>query len=294
MTLTLGIGIALGLVSLLIGLLCYPHANTRVARRQASTGAILGVQGVLVGTFGIVFVHGDMTTFTRVFLNFPQVVSWFPFFVTGFYNTIILTLVSTAVGIGLGLVISMFLLSSRRILRVPARAYVNVLRGTPMLIELAIVYFGLALGLRLSLSPFVAMIVALSLNASSYMAETFRGGLQSIARGQLEAARSLGLTHWQALQHVAIPQAFRRVIPPVMNNFIFIAKETSLLAFLGVALGNRDLYSVASQGYSQFFNSTFFIAAAAGYLLVTLPLIGLVNLAEKKVHSGLVGIGSEG
>lgn len=286
------VGIACGLAGMAVGGAFYRRMNTRTARSQSVNGILLGLQGAIAGGAIAAFVQGDMETFSRNFLNFPDVISWMPYFVAGFGNTLVLTGASTVLGLVLGLIVAMFLISERKVLRAPARIYVNVLRGTPMLVEISIVYFGLALGLRIDMTPGTAMIIALALNASAYMAEVFRAGLQSIGKGQLDAARGLGLTYGQSLWYAIIPQATRRVIPPLMNDFITITKETSLIAFLGVAMSGREMYTVALQGYSQFFNSTFFIAAGAGYLAITLPLIWLVNVVEKKIRSGLVGIGS--
>jgi ABC-type amino acid transport system permease subunit len=100
------------------------------------------------------------------------------------------------------------------------------------------------------------------------------------------------MTYPGALVAVIIPQATRRVVPPLMNDFINITKETSLIAFLGVSIAGRELYTVGSQGYSQFFNSTFFVASALGYLVMILPLIGLVNIVERRIRSGLVSVGA--
>lgn len=286
------VAIALGAFAVAIGALVYRSMPTRTARNQAIAGLVLGLQAICAAVIELVFVQGDMTVFARNFINLPDVVSWLPFFLVGMGNTLILTISSTALGILLGIVIAVFLISENKIVRAPARIYVNLVRGTPILLQLAIVYFGLALGLGIKWSPGVALVVTLGLNAGAYMAEVFRAGLQSIERGQLDAARGLGMSYPKTLTHVLIPQATRRVIPPLMNDFITITKETSLIAFLGITLGGRELYTVATQGYSQFFNSTFFVAAGIGYLIITLPLIGLVNLVEKRIRSGLVSVGS--
>ncbi|TKC89028.1 ABC transporter permease subunit, partial [Polyangium fumosum] len=114
-------------------------------------------------------------------------------------------------------------------------------------------------------------------------------GIQSIERGQMEAARGLGLGYMQSMRYVIVPQAVRRVIPPLMNEFVILIKDTSLIAFLGLSYAQRDLFTVGSQGYSQFFNATFYVASGLGYLVVTLPLIRLVTWVEKRLRSGLLG-----
>lgn len=285
------VAIVVGLLGFVVGAATFRSMPTRTARKQSIAGVVLGVQAVCIAVAELWFVQGDMVVFARNFINLPDVASWLPFFLIGIGNTLILTVFSTLLGIVLGIIIAVFLISENKIVRAPARIYVNVVRGTPILLQLAIVYFGLALGLSIKWSPGVALVVTLGLNAGAYMAEVFRAGLQSIERGQLDASRGLGMSYPKTIVHVLIPQATRRVIPPLMNDFITITKETSLIAFLGITLGGRELYTVATQGYSQFFNSTFFVAAGLGYLIITLPLIRLVNSVEKRIRSGLVSVG---
>ncbi|MGZ4147102.1 MAG: amino acid ABC transporter permease, partial [Actinomycetota bacterium] len=135
-----------------------------------------------------------------------------------------------------------------------------------------------------------AAILALALNAGAYTAEIFRAGIESIERGQLEAARGLGMSYLQAMRYSIVPQAIRRVIPPLMNEFVILVKDTSLVIVLGLTAGQRELMNVGNNGYSNTFNSTYLVMTAAGYLVVTLPLIRLVNFVEKRLRSGLVGV----
>ena len=119
----------------------------------------------------------------------------------------------------------------------------------------------------------------------------FRAGIQSIERGQIEAARSLGMSYVQAMRYAIVPQAVRRVIPPLMNEFVILIKDTALVI---ACWGSRPRTTTSSRrrgkGQSATFNSTFFTVAAIAYLIVTLPLIRLVNAAEKRLRSGLVGV----
>jgi ABC-type amino acid transport system permease subunit len=106
----------------------------------------------------------------------------------------------------------------------------------------------------------------------------------------MEAARSLGMTYLQAMRYAIVPQGIRRVIPPLMNEFVILIKDTALITVLGLELGQRDILDVARSGVSDTFNGTFWIAAAAGYLIITLPLIRVVNAVEQRLRSGLTGI----
>jgi polar amino acid transport system permease protein len=133
-------------------------------------------------------------------------------------------------------------------------------------------------------------MIVFALNTGAYAAEVFRAGIESIERSQMEAARSLGMTYGQAMRFAIIPQAVRRVIPPLMNEFVILIKDTSLIIVLGLTADELDILSFARQLFASTFNSTPFVAAAAGYLAVTLPLIRIVNAVEARLHSGLLGL----
>jgi polar amino acid transport system substrate-binding protein len=110
----------------------------------------------------------------------------------------------------------------------------------------------------------------------------------------MEAARSLGMSYFQAMRFAIVPQAVRRVIPPLMNEFVVLIKDTALVIALGLSAGDYDIFTTAREGQAATFNATFFTVAAIAYLVVTLPLIRLVNAAEKRLRSGLVGIAGAG
>ena len=196
--------------------------------------------------------------------------------------------------VAIGVVLALFAISSRRIVRAPARAYINFFRGTPLLWQLSVFYFGFSLGLGLNLGTVATGLVVFSLNTGAYAAEVFRAGIQSVERGQIEAARSLGMTYLQAMRYAIIPQAVRRVIPPLMNEFVILIKDTSLIFVLGLVIGHEDLFSFAQDGYASTYSATWFVGAAIGYLAITLPLIGLVNALERRLRSGLVGVAGAG
>ncbi|MBE3549725.1 MAG: amino acid ABC transporter permease [Brockia lithotrophica] len=151
--------------------------------------------------------------------------------VRGIGYTLFFALAGEAIGLILGLVLAFARLSRNPFVRVPASAYVDVFRGTPLFVQIFIIHFAVIPGIfGASQGPVVSGVVALGLNSAAYVAEIFRAGIQSVARGQMEAARSLGLTHWQAMRYVILPQALRRVLPPLTNEFIALLKDSSLLA----------------------------------------------------------------
>ena len=289
-TIVLLIGLVVGLGAVVAGFGVYKRMPTKRMREQAIAGAVLGTQAVLVSLLLFYFRSGTIFNFVNIFMNVEVLGGSLDGFVRGAKNTLILAFVGEFGGIVIGLTLAVLNLSKRRTVRAPARTYINFFRGTPLLWQLIVFYFGLALGLRLALSAYVTAMIVFALNTGAYAAEVFRAGIQSIERGQMEAARSLGLTYGQAMRFAIIPQAVRRVIPPLMNEFVILIKDTSLIIVLGLTAGELDILSFARQLYASTANATPFVAAAAGYLAVTLPLIRIVNAVEARLRSGLVGI----
>ena len=291
MTVLLYAGIALGVAGMALGWGTYKRMDSRRRREQAVTGAILGLQAVVIAAVLLLFRDGRPDLFAKHFLNFDVLGPYFPrSFLNAAKNTLILAVVGELGGIVIGLVLAILALSQRRAARAPARAYINFFRGTPLIWQLATVYFLLLFGFEIRMAAFTVAMIVFALNTGAYAAEVFRAGIQSIERGQLEAARSLGMSWFQAMRYAIVPQAVRRVIPPLMNEFVILIKDTALVIVLGLIESEYELFTWARQGVSDTFNATFFTAAALGYLAVTLPLIRLVNAVEKRLRSGLVSI----
>jgi len=286
------ISILLGLAAIVLGFSSYKKMDTRRKRDNAYDGAILGIQTVLIAGFVWWFsASHQFLTFSKLNLNFAVLSGHLGDFVRGAKNTVVLAFAGEAGGIIIGLVLSMMALSARRVVRAPARTYINLFRGTPLIWQLSFFYYALFLGLGWNPSPFLAAGIVFALNTGAYAAEVFRAGIQSIERGQVEAARGLGMSYLQSMRFVVVPQAIRRVIPPLMNEFVILIKDTSLVIVLGLAASQFDLYSTAQDLYSSTFSATAFVAVALGYLAVTLPLIALVNYVERRLRSGLVAPG---
>ena len=286
--------VGLGLVASVLGFARFRAMDSKRRREHALTGAILGVQGVALSIFVYWFSQGNPDQFALQFFNFDRLSGYVlgaaPSFLVGAKNTMLLAVVGEVGGIALGLILAMLALSARRAVRGPARVYINFFRGTPLIWQLSFFYFGLNLGLNLGIAGLKIAMLVFALNTGAYAAEVFRAGIQSIERGQIEAARSLGMSYLQAMRYAIVPQAVRRVIPPLMNEFVILIKDTSLILVLGLLPGEQDIFTVARTGFSDTFNATFYVAAALGYLVVTLPLIRAVNIVETRLRSGLVGI----
>lgn len=204
-------------------------------------------------------------------------------------NTIILAALAFVGGILLGLVLALMRLSSIRPYRWAALAYIEFFRGIPALLTLILIGFVLpiALGIRVKeLLPFLGNYgtpaVGLAVVAGAYLAETIRGGIEAVPKGQMEAARSLGMSHGQAMRSIIIPQAFRVMIPPLTNEFVLLIKDTSLVFVLGVAAADQDLAFFSKSAVQESFNGTPFIAAAIMYLIITLPLTAVSRHLERR------------
>lgn len=284
-------GMALGLGAVTLGFSSYKRMPTKRSREQAISGAVLGIQALALGAVFLLFTQlGDPDKLVKHFFNIQSLSGYAPAFLRGALNTILLAAVGELGGIVLGLVLALLALSKRPVVRAPARVYINFFRGTPLIWQLSVFYFGFSFGLGLQLSAFQAAMMVFILNTAAYAAEVFRAGIQSIERGQIEAARSLGMSYFQAMRYAVVPQAVRRVIPPLLNEFVILIKDTSLVVVLGLVADNYELFTTAREGYAETFNATFFTAAAVGYLVVTLPLIRAVNAVERRLRSGLVGV----
>ncbi len=293
-TWSLVVGIGLGAVAIVLGLATYRRMDSRRRRDHAVTGAIMGVHAITLAAVLLWFRAGTPGLFAKHFLNFADLEGYGGAFLLGARNTLILAFLGELGGIIIGLVLGMLSLSQRGAVRAPARIYINFFRGTPLIWQLVAGYFVLLFGFGIRLSAFVAAIIVFSLNTGAYAAEVFRAGIQSIERGQVEAARSLGMSYLEAMRYAIVPQAVRRVIPPLMNEFVILIKDTALVIALGLTASEYDILTTAREGQAATFNFTFFTVAAIAYLIVTLPLIRLVNAAEKRLRSGLVGIAGAG
>jgi His/Glu/Gln/Arg/opine family amino acid ABC transporter permease subunit len=167
-------------------------------------------------------------------IDWTIIPEYLPIFMKGLQTTLLISVVSIILGFVGGILIGMCRISRNRLVYGASTVYVEAFRGTPLLIQIFLIYLGLPqLGIYID-SPLVAGLIALSLNSAAYQSEIFRGGVQSISVGQIEAARSLGMTYNQALFNVVIPQALRNALPPYTNEFITMIKDSSLVMTIGV------------------------------------------------------------
>ncbi|WP_107838337.1 amino acid ABC transporter permease [Metasolibacillus meyeri] len=201
-------------------------------------------------------------------------------FIRGVGITLVLTLAGYCGGIILGLLLGLGQVSTRKIIYWPCKIYVDLIRGTPMLVQIFIIHFALFPTIfGHSLGYMVSGITALVINCAAYNAEIFRAGIQSIAKGQMEAARSLGLTYGQAMRKVILPQAFRRMIPPLGNEFIALLKDSSLLMVIAAP---DILYTSKVIAGATFRQWEPYLFAALLYLILTYIATKIIAFIEKR------------
>ena len=288
---TLVVAIVLGAIGVVAGFGSFRRMPTRRSREQAIAGAVLGIQAIVLGAFFLYLRSGDPERLSFHFLNFEALEGYGGAFTRGAFNTLRLAFLGELGGIVLGVLLAVLVISKRRTVRAPAIAYINFFRGTPLIFQLLFFFFVFRIGFGFRTLPgFWIAVIVFALNIGAYASEVFRAGIQSIERGQMEAARSLGMSYVQAMRHDIVPQAVRRVIPPLMNEFVILIKDTALIIVIGLLESEYEIFTVARTGYSDTFNGTHFIAAAIAYLVVTLPLIALVNAVERRLRSGLVSV----
>jgi polar amino acid transport system permease protein len=204
-------------------------------------------------------------------------------------NTIIYTVSAYVIGFALGLVIALMRLSSAAPYRWVALIYVEIFRGLPALLVLLIIGFGLPIafrGLDLPGDVYGKVALGLGLVAAAYMAETFRAGIQAVPRGQVEAARSLGMSQPRAMVSIVIPQALRIIIPPLTNELVMLFKDSSLVSALGITASTVELTKLGSDAAINSADATPFVVAGATYLVVTVPLGIVVRRLEARQARG--------
>ena len=219
--------------------------------------------------------------FLRLFADPTIFVTSFPVVLTGFFMSIAIVAVAFPLAIPLGLVLALMRLSKFRLWRGIATTYVNIVRGTPLFLQIYIAFFGLPLA-GINIPNFPLGVVVMMLNSGAYMCEIFRAGILSISKGQTEAARSLGMNRLQTTLYVILPQMFRLVIPNLTSEFITLYKDTSLLAAVGI----MELVMYARTIVASTGSITPYIVAALFYLVITLPLSKVTRHLEERTRAG--------
>ena len=215
--------------------------------------------------------------------DFSMISLSMPLLLAGAAVTLKITAMAVGLGMVFGLIAAIGTLCNNRVIHCIARVYVVFIRGTPLLVQIFILYFALPVILGTRIDPFTAAVAACSINSGAYVAEIFRAGIQSISIGQRRAALSLGMTNYQAMRYVILPQAFKRVIPPLGNEFIAMLKDSSLVSVIGFEELTRKGQLIIADTYASV---EIWTAVALLYLAMTFTISQFVSYMEKRFRTG--------
>lgn len=212
--------------------------------------------------------------------NMQDMINVIPYLWKGVQLTFIITIVGVFIGFIIGVFTGIGRLSKNKFIFWIATIYVEVIRGTPILVQILFIYFGFSDLTGINIDKMTASIVSIAINAGAYVAEIVRGGVQSIDKGQTEAGRSLGLTSSQTMRYIVWPQAFKSIIPPLGNQFIISLKDTSLFSAIAV---NELLYQGRAYTGATFAYFESYFMVAVFYLLITIPSSLILRYVEKRL-----------
>ena len=212
-------------------------------------------------------------------MDFELIQRALPILLMGAGVTIEITAFSVAIGFFIGLFVGIARISQFKILRILAAVYADCIRGTPLLVQIFLIYFALPMAIGQRVEPFIAAVAACGINSGAYVSEIFRAGIQAIDVGQMEAGRSLGLTWWQTMRFIILPQAFKNILPPLGNEFIAMLKDSSLVSVIGFEELTRRGQLIIAQTYGSF---EIWMTVAVLYLIMTMAISRIVAFLEKR------------
>lgn len=258
-------------------------ALTRRRRAQLGRGAQYAIALVVVLVLALT---ADWATIQRQFFNLDAAAALFPdVIVIALRNTIVFTAFGFLLALALGLVLALMRLSDVRIYRWAAGAYIEFFRGLPALLVVIAIGFGIPLAFQTQWNRTLQITVALGIAGSAYIAETIRAGIQAVPKGQVEAARSLGMSPARTMLFIVIPQAFRIILPPLTNELILLTKDSSLAFLLGTTLAQYELAQFGRAALNQVQSATPLVVVGLCYLIITLPLSYLARRLERRYGS---------
>ncbi|WP_077329865.1 amino acid ABC transporter permease [Virgibacillus siamensis] len=212
--------------------------------------------------------------------DFAGVVEFLPQLMTGLYYTLLISVLGLLIGFVLGAIFGLGRISKIKIIYWISSVYIEILRGTPVLVQAIWIFYALPLIIGYNFDSVTAGVIVIALNSGAYIAEIVRGAVQSIEKGQMEAGRSLGLNHRQTMRYIIWPQAFKRMIPPLGNQFIISIKDTSLLSVILVP----ELIFQGRLIAANHFNAVeIYTTVAFFYLAITLTLSFVLSIAERRL-----------
>lgn len=215
-------------------------------------------------------------------MDFSFLPKYYMFFFNGAKFTLVLALFTVIFGVILGVILALMRISNNKLLNFLGTVYVEFIRGTPVLVQVYLIYYGLPSILGLNLPDMAAGILALSINSGAYVAEIIRAGIQAVDKGQLEAARSLGMKYSTAMRYIIIPQAIKNILPALGNEFIVVIKESSIVSVIGI---HELMYNADTVRGNTFRAFEPLIIAALMYFVMTFTLSKLMGRAERRLKT---------
>lgn len=212
-------------------------------------------------------------------MDFELIEQSLPYLIQGALITIEITLMAVGIGFFIGLFAGIARICRIKALRIIATIYADCIRGTPLLVQIFLIYFALPMLIHTQINPFLAAVTACAINSGAYVSEIFRAGIQAIDQGQFEAGHSLGLSWWQTMYYIILPQAFHNILPPLGNEFITMLKDSSLVSVIGFEELTRRGQLIIAQTYASF---EIWMTVAALYLIMTLAIAKFVSFMEHK------------
>lgn len=215
-------------------------------------------------------------------MDFTFLPKYYMFFLNGAKFTLVLAFFTVIFGVMLGVILALMRISNSKLLKFLGTVYVEFIRGTPVLVQVYLIYYGLPSMLGLNLPDMAAGILALSINSGAYVAEIIRAGIQAVDNGQLEAARSLGMKYTTAMRYIIIPQAIKNILPALGNEFIVVIKESSIVSVIGI---HELMYNADTVRGNTFRAFEPLIIAALMYFVMTFTLSKLMGKAERRLKT---------
>lgn len=213
-------------------------------------------------------------------LDFTIMGRFAPMLMDGVVMTILLTLASVVIGVCLGLITALMKMSRIKVFRIIGTTYVELVRGTPIMVQLFIIFYGLPQLLQFTIPEFAAAVISLGFNSGAYVAEIIRAGIQAVDRGQTEAAFSLGMPNAMTMRYIIIPQAVKNILPALVNEFITLIKESSVVSVIGMSELMRKANAISSVTYKPFEP---LITVALIYFLMTFSLSKFMGVVERRL-----------
>lgn len=213
-------------------------------------------------------------------MDFASMTQYGPLFIEGLKVTVQIAFVAVIIGAILGLAIALGRLSTNKVISFIATTYIQIIRGTPVLVQLYIIYYATYPLFGFNIPPYIAAVATFGLNSSAYVAEIIRAGIQAVDFGQMEAGRSLGLPHGMVMRYIIIPQAIKNILPALGNEFVVLLKETSVVSIIGTTDLVRQADIIKAATYSNFEP---YIIIAVIYIILVLGLSTLINQLERRL-----------